>query len=662
MYFVTTTGMATRINRYIINHFFRGVTMKHMLPFALLLAVSAASAQIHFTAALSGADEVPAVVTTATATGSFILNESRTELAFVITYQGLSGTLSAGGHFHTAKAGVNGPVVRNIALAGDPASNTISGIWKATDAIQPLTAALVESLLTGRMYVNFHTTAHAGGEIRGQVTLATALEFTVDLDGAQQVPPVTTTAGGTGVFVLSADRTTINYWLTYRGLSGTLSAGGHIHSGVAGTNGGIVKGIALSGDPASASIAGQWKTSDGTEPLTSALVDSLIAGKLYANFHTTANPGGEIRGQLNLAGGTGFAARLEASQENPPTGENGTGTGYLVLNAAHTAASYAVTYINLTGILTAGGHFHVAGPGRNGSIVKNIALSGGPASATLSGTWSASDATQLLTKALAESLLSGRIYVNFHTSAHPGGEIRGQLNLSTGVGFSVTLNGANEVPPNATTGSGSGFAVLNAERKDVKYGFTYFGLTGTLTAGGHFHTAPPGVSGGVVKLIALSGAPAATSLYGDWATTDAAQPLTDALVDSIIAGHVYVNFHTAANPGGEIRGQLQFPSGGVTAVERVSESVPVSFELHQNYPNPFNPSTTITFNIARAGRISLKVFNILGQEVATLANEVKEPGTYSVRFDAAQLSSGTYIYRLQSETGIVSMKKMMLLK
>jgi len=636
--------------------------MKHISLFALVLAVSTASAQIHFTAALSGADEVPAVATAATATGSFILNESRTELAYVITYQGLSGTLSAGGHFHTAKPGVNGPVVRSIALAGDPASNTISGIWKATDANQPLTAALVESLLTGRMYVNFHTTAHPGGEIRGQVTLATALEFTVDLDGAQQVPPVTTPGGGTGVFVLSTDRTTVDYWVTYRDLSGTLSAGGHIHTGATGTNGGIVRALAVSGDPASASINGQWTASDASQPLTPALVDSLIAGRLYANFHTTANPGGEIRGQLNLAGGTGYAARLEASQENPPTGEIGTGTCYVVLNAAHTAANYAVTYINLTGTLTAGGHFHTAGVGLNGPVVKLIATSGGPASATLSGTWSASDATQPLTKALAESLLSGRMYVNFHTAAHPGGEIRGQLNLTTGVGFTVTLDGSNEVPPNTTTGRGSGYAVLNGERKNVLYGFTYFGLTGTLTAGGHFHTAAPGVSGPIVKSIALSGAPASDSDYGNWATTDATQPLTGAIVDSLIAGKVYVNFHTATAPGGEIRGQLDYSTSAVTAVELSSETVPTSFELHQNYPNPFNPSTTITFNVAKAGRISLKVFNILGQEVATLANEVKEPGVYSVRFDGVQLSSGTYIYRLQSEAGIVSVKKMMLLK
>ncbi len=635
--------------------------MRHLFLFALLLAASAATAQIRFTAILTGANEVPANATTGNGTGSFVLSEDLTELAYVVSYQGLTGSLSAGGHFHTAIPGVNGPVVRNISTSGAPASNTVSGVWKSTDATQPLTRALVESLLTGRVYVNFHTTANPGGEIRGQVTLATALYFTADLDGSQEVPSNTTTGGGTGTFVLSTDRTRIAYDITYRDLTGTLTAGGHFHTGGAGVNGPVVKGIGVSGDPAANSLSGTWSDTAATQPLTRALVDSLIAGRMYVNFHTAAHPGGEIRGQLNLAGGTGFTARLDAGHEVPPTGTAGTGTGYVILNPALTSARYAVTYINLTGTLTAGGHFHTAPAGINGPVVKSIATSGGPASGTVSGTWNASDATQPLTTALAESLMSGRMYVNFHTAAHPGGEIRGQMNMTTGVGFTVTLNGANETPPNASTGQGSGFAVLNPERGDVRYGFTYYGLAGTLTAGGHFHTAPPGVGGPVVKTIATSGAPAGASVNGDWTTGDATQPLTAALVDSILAGQVYVNFHTATFPSGEIRGQVAFASNVITSVGQPTP-VPSSFALHQNYPNPFNPSTTITFDVAKEGRMTLKVFNILGQEVATLLNGIKAPGTYAVRLDGAGLPSGIYIYRLQSSIGDLQVRKMVLLK
>jgi hypothetical protein len=646
----------------ILSQSFGRLLMKVFLLLSIVLTAALASAQIRFTAALSGAEETPPVNSAATGTGSFTLSEDFTQISWVITYEGLSGTLTAGGHFHTGTPGRPGPVVKAIGVSGDPVSNTISGVWKTSDATQPLTPALVESLLTGRMYVNFHTSAHPGGEIRGQVNLATALEFTVDYDGAQEVPPVSTTGGGTGVFVLSPDRSSMTYTITYRDLSGTLTAGGHVHTGAAGQNGAVVKSIANSGDPASALITGTWNSSDGTEPLTGSLVDSLIAGKLYSNFHTAAHPGGEIRGQLRLAGGTGFVNQLDASQEVPPTGVAGQGSGYIVLSDARSSVRYAITYINLTGPLTAGGHFHTGSAGRNGPVVKSIATSGGPASGTVSGTWNASDATQPLTTALTDSLLSGRMYVNFHTAAHAGGEIRGQVALTTGTGFTVQLDGADEVPPNSSAGRGSGFVVLNATRDNIRYGFTYYGLTGTLTAGGHFHTGAPGVSGPVVKVIATSGLPADTSVGGNWTGSDQTQPLTGALVDSLFAGRMYVNFHTATDPGGEIRGQVAFASSGVTDVAQISSGVPAAFSLHQNYPNPFNPSTTITFDVPKATRVSLRVFNLLGQAVADLVNEVKEPGTYGVMLDASRLASGVYLYRLSTGTGETHVKKMLLLK
>ena len=192
--------------------------------------------------------------------------------------------------------------------------------------------------------------------------------------------------------------------------------------------------------------------------------------------------------------------------------------------------------------------------------------------------------TQPLTVALAESLSSGRIYVNFHTAANPSGEIRGQLDLATGIGFNVALDGAQEGPTNTSTARGSGFAILNGERKDLRYRFTYQGLSGALTAGGHFHTGARTRTGPVVKGIALSGDPASATVENNWASSAATQPMTDALVDSLLAGKIYVNFHTATNPGGEIRGQLDFAAQTPTAVAQLSAEVPVAFMLGQNFP------------------------------------------------------------------------------
>lgn len=92
------------------------------------------------------------------------------------------------------------------------------------------------------------------------------------------------------------------------------------------------------------------------------------------------------------------------------------------------------------------------------------------------------------------------------------------------------------------------------------------------------------------------------------------------------------------------------------------EGLPVKFEMEQNYPNPFNPSTNISFGLAKPSKVSLKVFNMLGQEVATLlSNEFRASGYYSINFDASSLSSGTYIYSISTEEGSIT-KKMMLIK
>ncbi len=90
-------------------------------------------------------------------------------------------------------------------------------------------------------------------------------------------------------------------------------------------------------------------------------------------------------------------------------------------------------------------------------------------------------------------------------------------------------------------------------------------------------------------------------------------------------------------------------------------ALPTEYKLFQNYPNPFNPTTTINYQIPKDGRVTIKVFDILGREVKTLVDEFKPSGQYLVRFDASHLSSGLYFYSLKSDSYSV-VKKMMLLK
>jgi hypothetical protein len=98
----------------------------------------------------------------------------------------------------------------------------------------------------------------------------------------------------------------------------------------------------------------------------------------------------------------------------------------------------------------------------------------------------------------------------------------------------------------------------------------------------------------------------------------------------------------------------------ITNVE-ADENIPNSFSLDQNYPNPFNPTTKISWQSAVGSHQIIKVFDVLGKEVATLANEFRDAGRYEVEFDGSALSSGVYFYELIAD-GFTQTKKMILIR
>jgi hypothetical protein len=101
--------------------------------------------------------------------------------------------------------------------------------------------------------------------------------------------------------------------------------------------------------------------------------------------------------------------------------------------------------------------------------------------------------------------------------------------------------------------------------------------------------------------------------------------------------------------------------GVVTEVQGDLSALPESFGLEQNYPNPFNPATTIKYQLPTVNNVTLKVYDVLAREVATLVNEMKQPGPYRVQFDGSGLASGVYYYRLQVDK-YTAMKKLLLLR
>jgi hypothetical protein len=119
---------------------------------------------------------------------------------------------------------------------------------------------------------------------------------------------------------------------------------------------------------------------------------------------------------------------------------------------------------------------------------------------------------------------------------------------------------------------------------------------------------------------------------------------------------------SAAASDGKVVGSTMYKFNGViTSVANSNQESPQKYALTQNYPNPFNPSTSFTYELSKAGFVSVKVYDLLGREVATLVNEIKPAGSYPATWNAASFGSGVYFYKMQSGS-FTSTKKMILMK
>ncbi|MCA8954264.1 MAG: CHRD domain-containing protein [Planctomycetes bacterium] len=365
--------------------------MLRFLPI-VILACSASAQVTFFSAALDGANEVPPVTTSASAVAVVRLEEPANSVRVFLHHYDLP-TAPTAGHLHLGAAGANGGIL--IGLSAGPGTDTFTGT--AT-----LNATQIAALKTEGTYLNVHTAAHPGGEIRGQVVLARSTRFTAELDGAQEVPPVTTSATGRADAYLHEPDNRLVYWIETTGLTAITAA--HLHLGAFGTAGGVIF-----------PIAGTSGVYCGVSPrLSASVVAALFADGTYFNVHTSANPGGEIRGQVRLDAGSNYTAALDGSQEVPPVATSGTASASLQIDR-NGVANLTVSFANLSSAPVSG-HVHFAPIGSNGPIVVLLTLSGGKYVATFTPT-----AGQLA------QLQAGDWYVNLHTATFPGGEIRGQL-------------------------------------------------------------------------------------------------------------------------------------------------------------------------------------------------------------------------------------------
>lgn len=320
-----------------------------------------------FAATLTGAQEVPQRASSATASGTVVIQPATRLMTATLTTTGIAGTEA---HIQQAPAGLNGPVVFPLTESARG-----SGIW-TTRAV--LTDAQLNAFRAGDFYFNVRSINFAAGEIRGQILsqqpgttpatattagantstgttsvgaglnpfVTSAATFLAALRGSQEVPPTASTALGSGTVLVNPVNRQLTAGVTTSGIAGSAA---HIHEAAPGVNGPIVIPLAEA-----VTGSGIWTAS---AILTEAQFNTLQAGNLYFNVHSAAFPNGEIRGQIlpqtislefvtGAAGREGTTDTASGTSTGSATGNTGSG----LTGSGTTGTGMAIRSDNTSGL------------------------------------------------------------------------------------------------------------------------------------------------------------------------------------------------------------------------------------------------------------------------------------------------------------------------
>lgn len=355
--------------------------------------------------------------------------------------------------------------------------------------------------------------------------------FTALLTGDQEVPPNVSTAGAIAKLTLSDDASTIRLSFVYEGINAADLTGAHIHDAPATVSGPIVVNVGPSASP----------RINFSAPMPAGQLDDLLAGEWYLNLHTTAFPNGEIRAQFTPSTSVAYA-RLNGLEEVPPNNTRGQGFGRIDFAVPGGTVGFASIRLFTLATPVVGAHIHGRGfPFQNAGILFDLGAA--DASGVVGDTFVSLDTTDLN---------AGLYYFNVHTSAFPGGQIRGQIVRSPGIAYIAALDGLQTVPPNASTATGQGIVVFYDLSSPGRLSLRFAGLASNNTASG-LYDGPRGTNGGEFWPIGSTGAADGT-FVGVNVPID--HPVLPNLDQFLASGRAYLSVSSQTFPAGEIRGQL----------------------------------------------------------------------------------------------------------
>lgn len=564
------------------------------------------SADFLVTARLNGAQEVPAVSTNAVGVATITMNADMTQATINATVSSLSSAF-AGAHIHMGASGANGPVMVDLT------NSYRFGRITQTFAVD---ATLRTAILSGNTYLNVHTATNLGGEIRGQLAVEAPLSFVGVLSGLNQVPAVAVNATGLVSAHYTSNTQILEINAQWTGLSSPIT-GAHLHVGAAGSNGPVVQDLITEvvGNTIRTKVA---VTSYGAD---------LLNGNIYLNVHTGNNPDGEIRVNLTPNAGLVFDTWLTGNQEVPSVVTDGIGLAVCTVSPDLATVSTWVQVDDLSGIITAS-HLHNAALGASGGVI--LDLSAGISHGTI---------TQLdlpISSSTLITMLSGNAYVNVHTTAFAGGEIRGQLYRLARLGYAYDMCPQQEVTPptGAALVGGSGMFAFNRDMDEAHAMFVANNLSSAFM-GAHIHNGAMGTDGPVVFN--------ATPIFANggaffYFTDQGAMPFNAAFAEMVRSGNAYVNIHTVNNPGGELRGQIvdNLTCPILTATLDLNAK---GFEVTV-FPNPTVESINVGISEAifdETQEVTLRLMDAMGRQIWQKTTTQSQN-----RYEVATLPTGQY--------------------